>query len=75
MSYHILEVRKVDKDGRELQHQYFIVDAAGNVIPGLDGGPFATIEMALNTLERLTERDKALDSPDPEQHSYSRPGM
>lgn len=73
MSYHILEVRKVDKDGNELPRQFFIVDAAGNVIPG--GGPFASLELALSTLERLLERDKESEAPEPDRHSYSGPSM
>lgn len=75
MSYHILEVRKVDRDGRVLSREFFIVNAAGEIVSGPDGGPFASFAQALGTLEKLVERAAKRIPPRRERDSYDEPGM
>lgn len=49
MSYHILEVRKVDEEGHILSHEFFIVDGEGNIVDG----PFNDLQAAIDRLQEL----------------------
>lgn len=60
MSYRILEVKTINEDGRILSHEYFIVNAEGDII----SESFGTLEAALAVLEKLEE-----DTPPPPQGS------
>ncbi|GEM_PF-7038874 len=76
MSYHILEVQKIDKDGNIISHQFFIVDASGVVLPGPNGGPFATIGKAIAKINFLVEEDERNDrSVEFENNSSRSPQM
>ncbi|BBN88855.1 hypothetical protein [Azospira sp. I09] len=57
MPYHILEVQKVDEDGRVLSREYFVVNEEGDVIDG----PFITLAAAVEALKEL----EAEDAPPP----------
>lgn len=51
MDYHILEVRKVDVDGKIISSEFFVVDGDGSVL----AGPFSDFDKALTEKERLEE--------------------
>lgn len=53
MSYRILEVRKINEDGRILSQDYFIVNAGGDIISEC----FGTLAAAIAALEKLEEED------------------
>ncbi len=63
MSYHILEVRKVDEEGHIQSREYFVVTEAGDIIDG----PFLTLAAAIGVLKRL----EADDEPAPPTSSPS----
>lgn len=52
MSFHILEVRKVDERGDIISSEYFIVNESGRTVDG----PFSKLLLAINRLKEFENK-------------------
>lgn len=54
MSYHVLEVRKVDEKGEILSQEFFVVDGVGNQV----AGPLDSLQNAILWIEQELKNEQ-----------------